>query len=146
MTHSVCNTGQLAQSAPRGHRGGNFDGSGYTFPGEELPSGRLEIHGIAYLFPAATAGAKNNIAALGQRGRPGPVLLTLNNTDGPWPSRKPHAPYYGRIGRDPGGCRSRSGSAARTSSGRARCMSPTPASPPCTTSTQKAPQNSSATR
>ncbi|MET7620082.1 alpha-L-fucosidase [Streptomyces sp. NPDC005408] len=48
-------------------RGGNFDGSGYTFPGEELPSGRLEIDGIAYLFPAATAGAKNNIVALGQR-------------------------------------------------------------------------------
>ncbi|MFI1395731.1 alpha-L-fucosidase [Streptomyces sp. NPDC020681] len=48
-------------------RGGNFDGSGYTYPGEELPSGRLEIDGIAYLFPAATAGAKNNIVALGQR-------------------------------------------------------------------------------
>ncbi|WP_405997322.1 alpha-L-fucosidase [Streptomyces sp. NBC_00829] len=48
-------------------RGGNFDGSGYTFPGEELPSGRLEIDGIAYRFPTATAGAKNNIVALGQR-------------------------------------------------------------------------------
>ncbi|MFI2346352.1 alpha-L-fucosidase [Streptomyces sp. NPDC019443] len=48
-------------------RGGNFDGSGYTFPGEELPSGQLDIDGIAYLFPAATAGARNNIVALGQR-------------------------------------------------------------------------------
>lgn len=47
--------------------GGNFDGSGYTFPGEELPSGQMDIDGIAYLFPAATAGAKNNIVALGQR-------------------------------------------------------------------------------
>ncbi|MCX4820829.1 alpha-L-fucosidase [Streptomyces sp. NBC_01142] len=48
-------------------RGGNFDGSGHTFPGEELPVGQTEIDGIAYLFPAATAGAKNNIVALGQR-------------------------------------------------------------------------------
>ncbi|MER5459804.1 hypothetical protein ABT010_03755 [Streptomyces sp. NPDC002668] len=47
--------------------GGDFDGSGYAFPGEELPAGRLEIDGIAYLFPAATAGTKNNIVALGQR-------------------------------------------------------------------------------
>lgn len=47
--------------------GGDFDGSGYTFPGEELPAGRLEIDGIAYLFPAATAGTRNNIVALGQR-------------------------------------------------------------------------------
>ncbi|MFD6341284.1 alpha-L-fucosidase [Streptomyces sp. NPDC060131] len=48
-------------------RGGNFDGSGYTFPGEELPTGEVEIDGLTYLFPAATAGAKNNIVALGQR-------------------------------------------------------------------------------
>ncbi|WP_326812682.1 alpha-L-fucosidase [Streptomyces scopuliridis] len=48
-------------------RGGNFDGSGYTFPGEELPAGEVEIDGLSYLFPAATAGAKNNIVALGQR-------------------------------------------------------------------------------
>ncbi|WNO71015.1 alpha-L-fucosidase [Streptomyces sp. AM8-1-1] len=48
-------------------RGGNFDGSGYTFPGEELPAGKREIDGIPYLFPTAAAGAKNNIVALGQR-------------------------------------------------------------------------------
>ena len=48
-------------------RGGDFDGSGYTFPGEELPSGGVEFGGIGYLFPNATAGAKNNIVALGQR-------------------------------------------------------------------------------
>lgn len=47
--------------------GGDFDGSGYTFPGEELPSGVREIDGTPFLFPAATAGAKNNIVALGQR-------------------------------------------------------------------------------
>lgn len=48
-------------------RGGDFDGSGYTFPGEELPTGRIEVDGIPFLFPAPTAGAKNNVVALGQR-------------------------------------------------------------------------------
>ncbi|MGY4979468.1 alpha-L-fucosidase [Streptomyces sp. 900105755] len=48
-------------------RGGDFDGSGYTFPGEELPAGRVEVDGIPFEFPAATAGAKNNVVALGQR-------------------------------------------------------------------------------
>ncbi|MFI6659977.1 alpha-L-fucosidase [Streptomyces sp. NPDC050523] len=48
-------------------RGGDFDGSGYTFPGEALPAGRVEVDGIPFDFPAATAGAKNNVVALGQR-------------------------------------------------------------------------------
>ncbi|WP_405987888.1 alpha-L-fucosidase [Streptomyces sp. NBC_00986] len=48
-------------------RGGDFDGSGYTFPGEELPTGRVEVDGIPFLFPSSTAGAKNNVVALGQR-------------------------------------------------------------------------------
>ncbi|MFJ9537396.1 alpha-L-fucosidase [Streptomyces sp. NPDC101225] len=48
-------------------RGGDFDGSGYTFPGEELPAGRVEVDGVAFDFPAATAGARNNVVALGQR-------------------------------------------------------------------------------
>ncbi|WP_405698887.1 alpha-L-fucosidase [Streptomyces sp. NBC_01383] len=48
-------------------RGGSFDGSGYTFPGEELPAGEREIAGTTFRFPAAGAGAKNNIVALGQR-------------------------------------------------------------------------------
>ncbi|MER7930959.1 MULTISPECIES: alpha-L-fucosidase [unclassified Streptomyces] len=48
-------------------RGGDFDGSGYTFPGEELPAGRVEVDGIAFDFPAATAGAANNVVARGQR-------------------------------------------------------------------------------
>ncbi|MGW1876447.1 alpha-L-fucosidase [Streptomyces sp. NPDC001975] len=48
-------------------RGGDFDGSGYTFPGEELPAGRIEVDGIPFDFPAATAGAKNNVVARGQR-------------------------------------------------------------------------------
>ncbi|MEV6759955.1 alpha-L-fucosidase [Streptomyces sp. NPDC051105] len=50
-----------------GARGGDFDGSGYTFPGEELPAGRIEIDGVPFDFPAAAAGAKNNVVALGQR-------------------------------------------------------------------------------
>ncbi|MFD0030170.1 alpha-L-fucosidase [Streptomyces sp. NPDC127172] len=48
-------------------RGGDFDGSGYTFPGEELPAGPVELDGIAYVFPSSAAGAKNNIVATGQR-------------------------------------------------------------------------------
>lgn len=48
-------------------RGGDFDGSGYTFPGEELPAGRVEVDGVPFDFPASTAGAKNNVVALGQR-------------------------------------------------------------------------------
>ena len=57
------NDGIDTASAP----GGDFDGSGYTFPGEELPAGRVEVDGVPFLFPAATAGAKNNVVALGQR-------------------------------------------------------------------------------
>ena len=48
-------------------RGGDFDGSGYTFPGEELPTGRIEVDGIPFLFPSSAAGAKNNVVAMGQR-------------------------------------------------------------------------------
>ncbi|WP_217241855.1 alpha-L-fucosidase [Streptomyces sp. AC555_RSS877] len=48
-------------------RGGDFDGSGYTFPGEELPTGRVEVDGVPFVFPASDAGAKNNVVALGQR-------------------------------------------------------------------------------
>ncbi|MFJ8361974.1 alpha-L-fucosidase [Streptomyces sp. NPDC093984] len=48
-------------------RGGDFDGSGYTFPGEELPTGRVEVDGVPFLFPSAAAGARNNVVALGQR-------------------------------------------------------------------------------
>ncbi|MFF2161244.1 alpha-L-fucosidase [Streptomyces sp. NPDC058175] len=48
-------------------RGGDFDGSGYTFPGEELPAGPVELDGIAYVFPSSAAGAKNNVVAMGQR-------------------------------------------------------------------------------
>jgi alpha-L-fucosidase len=48
-------------------RDGNFDGSGYTFPAEGLPSGRVVVDGVPYTFPSAAAGAKNNIVALGQK-------------------------------------------------------------------------------
>ncbi|MFF2995125.1 alpha-L-fucosidase [Streptomyces sp. NPDC057950] len=47
--------------------GGDFDGSGYSFPGEELPEGPVEVDGIAFLFPSSAAGARNNVVALGQR-------------------------------------------------------------------------------
>jgi alpha-L-fucosidase len=47
--------------------GGDFDGTGYTFPGEELPAGEVDIDGVTYLFPSAAAGANNNAVALGQR-------------------------------------------------------------------------------
>ncbi|MEU4930558.1 alpha-L-fucosidase [Streptomyces yokosukanensis] len=48
-------------------RGGDFDGSGYTFPGEELPAGEIEVAGVPFRFPASTAGTRNNVVALGQR-------------------------------------------------------------------------------
>ena len=49
-------------------RGGDFDGSGYTFPGEQLPSaGRTVIGGLPFLFPSCAAGAANNAVARGQR-------------------------------------------------------------------------------
>ena len=48
-------------------RGGDFDGSGYTFPGEELPPGRVEVDGVPFDFPSSAAGARNNLVALGQR-------------------------------------------------------------------------------
>ncbi|QIB42290.1 alpha-L-fucosidase [Streptomyces aureoverticillatus] len=48
-------------------RGGDFDGSGHTFPGEELPAGHVEVDGVPYRFPSSGAGAKNNVVALGQR-------------------------------------------------------------------------------
>ncbi|MEV4315431.1 alpha-L-fucosidase [Actinocrispum sp. NPDC049592] len=46
---------------------GNFDGSGYTYPAEGLPSGRIVVDGVPYTFPVAAAGAKNNIVAMGQK-------------------------------------------------------------------------------
>ncbi|MEV6110810.1 alpha-L-fucosidase [Streptomyces sp. NPDC051940] len=48
-------------------RGGSFDGSGYTYPGEELPAGRIEVAGTPFDFPSSAAGAANNVVALGQR-------------------------------------------------------------------------------
>jgi alpha-L-fucosidase len=46
---------------------GNFDGSGYTFPGEELPSGQTTVDGIPYLLGTAAPGAKNTVVAVGQQ-------------------------------------------------------------------------------
>ncbi len=47
--------------------GGDFDGSGYTFPAEHLPSGQtVTAGGIPFKLGSAAAGAKNNIAATGQ--------------------------------------------------------------------------------
>src|SRR3954449_5008596 len=44
---------------------GNFDGSGYTFPAEGLPSGPTTVDGVPFAFP--TAAGKNNIVAMGQQ-------------------------------------------------------------------------------
>ena len=46
---------------------GDFDGSGYTFPGEALPSGQATVSGVPYLIGGGVAGAKNNVVAVGQR-------------------------------------------------------------------------------
>lgn len=47
--------------------GGDFDGSGYTFPAEHLPAGRTTTAGgVPFTLGSAAAGAKNNIAATGQ--------------------------------------------------------------------------------
>jgi alpha-L-fucosidase len=46
---------------------GNFDGSGYTFPGEALPSGSTTVDGVPYLLGSSGAGAENNVVALGQQ-------------------------------------------------------------------------------
>ncbi|WP_372665510.1 alpha-L-fucosidase [Amycolatopsis kentuckyensis] len=47
--------------------GGDFDGSGYTFPAEHLPAGRTTtVGGVPFTLGSAAAGAKNNIAATGQ--------------------------------------------------------------------------------
>jgi len=48
-------------------RDGNFDGSGYTFPAEALPTGGITVDGVPFAFPSAAAGAKNNVVAMGQR-------------------------------------------------------------------------------
>ncbi|WBB60554.1 alpha-L-fucosidase [Streptomyces sp. WMMC500] len=47
--------------------GGDFDGSGHTYPGEELPAGPVDVDGFPFDFPGAGAGAPNNVVALGQR-------------------------------------------------------------------------------
>jgi alpha-L-fucosidase len=46
---------------------GNFDGSGYTFPAEALPTGQTTVDGVPYLLGSAAAGANNNVVALGQQ-------------------------------------------------------------------------------
>jgi alpha-L-fucosidase len=48
-------------------RDGDFDGSGYTFPAEELPAGgRVTVSGVPYEFPDSAAGSANNVIARGQ--------------------------------------------------------------------------------
>ncbi|MFE9612405.1 alpha-L-fucosidase [Streptomyces sp. NPDC006012] len=63
LTGLFDNDGIDSAAAP----GGDFDGSGYTFPGEELPAGRIEVDGVPFDFPASTEGTPNNVVALGQR-------------------------------------------------------------------------------
>ena len=46
---------------------GNFDGSGYSFPGDSLPAnGLVTVGGVPYQLGSVAAGAKNDIVALGQ--------------------------------------------------------------------------------
>src|SRR6185437_11579589 len=46
---------------------GNFDGSGYSFPGDSLPAnGLVTVGGVPYQLGSFAAGAKNDIVALGQ--------------------------------------------------------------------------------
>ncbi|WP_033263249.1 alpha-L-fucosidase [Amycolatopsis vancoresmycina] len=48
--------------------GGDFDGSGYTFPAEHVPAGQtVTAGGVPFKLGSAAAGAKNNVAATGQR-------------------------------------------------------------------------------
>jgi alpha-L-fucosidase len=57
------NDGIDSASAP----GGDFDGSGYTFPAEHLAAGPVTVGGVPFRLGSAAAGAKNNIAATGQK-------------------------------------------------------------------------------
>ncbi|MGP3979802.1 glycosyl hydrolase family 95 catalytic domain-containing protein [Streptomyces sp. KR80] len=46
---------------------GDFDGSGHTYPAEEMPpAGRLNYEGLFFTFPAYGDGAKNNVTGRGQ--------------------------------------------------------------------------------
>lgn len=47
-------------------RGGDFDGAGYTFPSEYIPSGATTVAGVPYLLGSVAAGANNSVVALGQ--------------------------------------------------------------------------------
>nr|WP_237695057.1 glycoside hydrolase family 38 C-terminal domain-containing protein [Streptomyces sp. SID5468] len=50
-----------------GRRGSaDFDGHGWSYPAEELPSGRSTVCGLPFAFPAYRAGAKNFLTARGQ--------------------------------------------------------------------------------
>jgi alpha-L-fucosidase len=46
---------------------GNFDGSGYDYPGEALPSGPTTVAGVPFVIGSSAGGAKNNVIALGQQ-------------------------------------------------------------------------------
>jgi alpha-L-fucosidase len=46
---------------------GDFDGSGYTFPGEVLAAGPITLGGVPYVLGSSASGAKNNVVALGQQ-------------------------------------------------------------------------------
>ncbi len=46
---------------------GNFDGSGFAYPANQLPPAGLRVlNGVPYQFPSSAPGASDNIAALGQ--------------------------------------------------------------------------------
>ncbi|MFL6076914.1 MAG: alpha-L-fucosidase [Mycobacteriales bacterium] len=48
-------------------RGGDFDGSGYSYPAEQVPAGgTATVGGLPFRLGPATAGADNDVVALGQ--------------------------------------------------------------------------------
>ncbi len=45
----------------------NFDGAGYSYAASQMPSGgTVTLGGVSYVFPSASAGTKDNVAAVGQ--------------------------------------------------------------------------------
>ncbi len=64
LTNAFNNDGIATASAPGD---GDFDGSGYNYPAEELPAeGTVTIDPVPFRFPSGANGAKNNVVANGQ--------------------------------------------------------------------------------
>lgn len=69
------NDGVASAGAPSG----DFDGSGYTYPAEELPTGTVTVADVPYLLPVDWTTGDNNVVAQGQRlALPAGEYLTAN--------------------------------------------------------------------